>query len=64
MRLLSAGVEVGYVWMSSQGQWHTLMKWAADDGKIFSARIAHESEKLAKEVVDTLLSAPHPENAL
>lgn len=60
MRLLRTGVEVGYVWMSSQGQGHTLLKWAADDAKIFRAQIAHESEKLAKEVVNTLLSRPIP----
>lgn len=60
MRLLRAGVEVGYVWMSSQGQAHTLLKWAADDARLFRAQIAQESEKLAKDVVSTLLSRPIP----
>jgi hypothetical protein len=60
MRLVRGGVEVGYRTLSSTGQRHTLLKWAADDGELFKAQIAHDSEKLAHEIVNTFLSRPMP----
>jgi hypothetical protein len=61
MRLLRMGDEVAYLSIGSGGQRHTFLEWAADDARLFKEQIAHESERLAKDVVQTLLSRPLPE---
>jgi hypothetical protein len=60
MRVLGPGVLVEHLPIDSEGQRHSLLAWAADDAKIFREQIAHESEKLAKDVVNALLSRPIP----
>jgi hypothetical protein len=60
MRVLRAGVEVGYLWVSSEGPHHTLLQWAADDAALFRAQLGHESDVLAETIVNTLLSRPLP----
>jgi hypothetical protein len=60
MRILRGDVEVGALSLTREGQRHTLLDWSDDYAKNFRVQITRESEELAKEFVDRLLSRPIP----